>query len=112
MAIPEPRDDNGGSATVTRRIDQAHPTVVYGLLAILMAAVFVPMSFFRLIDDDEGTYLLVSRLGIEGRRPYHDFFYPQTFLLPYVYGAWMRLVGYSWYGPRLPSAFAPIALGV
>src|SRR5438876_5313876 len=112
MAIPEPRDDKGGSATVTTRIDQAHPVVVYGLLAILMAAVFVPMSFFRLIDDDEGTYLLVSRLVIEGRLPYHDFFYPQMFLLPYVYGAWMKLVGYSWYGARLLSAFFSIALGL
>ena len=112
MAIPEPRDDNGGSATVTRRIDQARPTVVYGLLAILMAAVFVPMSFFRLIDDDEGAYLLVSRLVVEGRLPYHDFFYPQMFLLPYVYGAWMKLVGYSWYGARLLSAFFSIALGL
>src|SRR5438128_4509766 len=112
MAIPEPRDDKGGSATVTTRIDQAHPVVVYGLLAILMAAVFVPMSFFRLIDDDEGTYLLVSRLVIEGRLPYHDFFYPQMFLLPYVYGAWMKLVGYSWYGARLLSAVFSVVLGL
>src|SRR3989475_7068713 len=112
MAIPEPRDDKGGSATVTTRIDQAHPAVVYGLLAILMAAVFVPMSFFRLVDGDEGTYLLVSRLVIEGQLPYHDFHYPQMFLLPYVYGAWMKLAGYSWYGARLLSGFFAIALGL
>src|SRR5947199_345829 len=112
MAIPEPRDDNGGSPTVTGRLAQARPPVVYGLLAILMAAVFVPMSFFRLIDDDEGAYLLVSRLVVEGRLPYHDFFYPQMFLLPYVYGAWMKLVSYSWYGARVLSAVFSIALGV
>src|SRR5437773_9235499 len=53
MGIPEPRDDNGGSLTVIRRIDRAHPAVVCGLLAILMAAVFVPMSLFRLVDGDE-----------------------------------------------------------
>src|SRR5437870_13607907 len=100
MAIPEPRDDKGASATVTTRIDEAHPAVVYALLAILMAAVFVPMSFFRLVDGDEGTYLLVSRLVIEGQLPYHDFHYPQLFLLPYVYGAWMKLAGYSRYGAR------------
>src|SRR5439155_1982761 len=93
-------------------IDQARPPVVSGLLAILMAAVFVPMSFFRLIDDDEGAYLLVSRLVVEGRLPYHDFFYPQMFLLPYVYGAWMKLVGYSWYGARLLSAVFSVMLGL
>src|SRR2546427_1800992 len=72
-------------------LDQARPVVVYGLLAIFMAVVFVPMAFFRLADDDEGTYLLVSRLVMHGQIPFHDFFYPQMFLLPYVYGAWMKL---------------------
>src|SRR5437870_10487731 len=105
-------DYNGSSVTVIRRIDQAQPAVVYGLLAILMAAVFVPMSLFRLVDGDEGTYLLVSRLVVEGQLPYHDFYYPQMFLLPYVYGAWMTLVGYSWYGARLLSAAFSVALGL
>jgi dolichyl-phosphate-mannose-protein mannosyltransferase len=106
---------NGGSSgdvTVIRRIDRAHPAVVYGLLAGLLAAVFVPMSLFRLVDGDEGTYLLVSRLVVEGQLPYHDFFYPQMFLLPYVYGAWMKLVGYSWYGARLLSAAFSVILGL
>src|SRR2546422_399810 len=105
-------DYNGSSVTVIRRIDQAQPAVVYGLLAILLAAVFVPMSLYRLVDGDEGTYLLVSRLVVEGQLPYHHFFYPQMFLLPYVYGGWMRLVGYSWYGARLLSAVFSIALGL
>ncbi len=105
-------DYNGSSVTVIRRIDQAQPAVVYGLLAILLAAVFVPMSLYRLVDGDEGTYLLVSRLVVEGQLPYHDFFYPQMFLLPYVYGGWMKLVGYSWYGARLLSAVFSIALGL
>jgi hypothetical protein len=107
MGFPE-----GGIATLIRRIDQARPAVMYGLLAVLLAAVFVPMSLFRLVDGDEGTYLLVSRLALEGQLPYHDFFYPQMFLLPYVYGAWMKLVGYSWYGARLLSALFSIALGL
>src|SRR3989475_9837017 len=105
-------DYNGSSVTVIRRIDQAQPAVVYGLLAILLAAVFVPMSLYRLVDGDEGTSLLVSRLVVEGQLPYHDFFYPQMFLLPYVYGGWMKLVGYSWYGARLLSAVFSIALGL
>src|SRR3989441_11026035 len=70
------------------------------------------MAFFRLADDDEGTYLLVSRLVMHGQIPFHDFFYPQMFLLPYVYGAWMKLVGYSWYGARLLSVIFSIVLGL
>lgn len=34
------------------------------------------------------------------------------FLLPYVYGAWMKLTGLSWYGTRLLSAFLAIGLGL
>src|SRR5438445_2871115 len=93
-------------------LDRARPVVVYGLLAIFMAVVFVPMAFFRLADDDEGTYLLVSRLVMHGQIPFHDFFYPQMFFLPYVYGAWMKLVGYSWYGARLLSAALSVILGL
>src|SRR2546429_7932666 len=111
MGIPGPRDYNG-DVTVIGYIDRARPAVVYGWLAVLLAAVFVPMSLFGLVDGDEGTYLLVSRLLIEGQLPYHDFYYPQMFLLPYVYGAWMTLVGYSWYGARLLSAFFSVMLGL
>src|SRR2546422_5747736 len=111
MGIPGPRVYNGGGVT-GRRIDHVRPAVIYGLLAILMAAVFVPMSLYRIVDGDEGTYLLVSRLVAEGQLPYHDFFYPQMFLLPYAYGAWMKLVGYSWYGARLLSAVFSVMLGL
>src|SRR5207247_11386192 len=111
MGIPGPPVYNGGGVP-GRRIDQVRPAVIYGLLAILMAAVFVPMSLYRIVDGDEGTYLLVSRLVAEGQLPYHDFFYPQMFLLPYVYGAWMKLVGYSWYGARLLSAVFSVLLGL
>src|SRR2546422_3282810 len=111
MGIPGPRVYNGGGVT-GRRIDHVRPAVIYGLLAILMAAVFVPISLFRLVDGDEGTYLLVSRLVAEGQVPYHDYFYPQMFLLPYVYGGWLKLVGYSWYAARVLSACFSIALGL
>jgi 4-amino-4-deoxy-L-arabinose transferase-like glycosyltransferase len=100
------------NVTVSGRLNQAHPAVVYGLLAILMAAVLVPMSVFRIVDGDEGTYLLVSRLVSEGQLLYHDFFYPQMFLLPYVYGGWMKLFGYSWYMARVLSAVFAVALGL
>jgi len=88
------------------------PAVVYLLLALGLATVFVPMSVVRFIDADEGAYLLVSRLVVEGRVLYHDFFYPQMYLLPYLYGSWMMLAGYSWYAARLLSAVFCIGLGL
>jgi hypothetical protein len=90
----------------------SRPQIVYASLAVVLAAVFVPMSLLRFVDADEGTYLLVSRLVSEGQLPYHEFFYPQMYLLPYVYGAWMKLLGYSWYGARLLSAIFCIVLGL
>lgn len=95
------------------RIDQARPVVTSALLLLLLAAVFVPMSHYRLVDGDEGTYLLDSRLVMEGQLLFHDLFWPQMFLTPYIYGVWMKLVvGNSWYGARLLSALASIALGL
>ena len=109
---PEAGKHIGESVTMIGRIEQAHPAVVYGLLAALLAAVFVPMSLFRLVDGDEGTYLLVARLVAEGQLPYHDFYYPQMYLLPYVYGGWMKVVGFSWYAARLLSAVFSVLLGL
>src|SRR5215467_5337627 len=102
----------GKGLTVIGSLEQARPAVIYGLVAALLAAVFVPMSLFRLVDGDEGTYLLVARLVAEGQLPYHDFYYPQMYLLPYVYGGWMKVVGYSWYAARLLSAVFSVLLGL
>jgi len=65
MGIPGSPRYNDGSVTVIRRIHRAHPAVVSGLLAILMAAVPVPISLCRLGDED--TYLLVSPLVTEAQ---------------------------------------------
>src|SRR5438094_1356135 len=102
MGIPGPRVYNGGGVT-GRRIDHVRPAVIYGLLSILMAAVFVPMSLYRIVDGDEATYLLVSRLVAEGQLPYHDFFFQQMFSLPYAYGDSTDLAAYSSYARRLLS---------
>lgn len=90
----------------------SRPEFIYASLALVLAAVFVPMSLLRFVDADEGTYLLVARLVGQGQVPYHDFFYPQMYLLPYVYGLWMTVVGYSWYAARLLSAIFCIVLGL
>jgi hypothetical protein len=87
------------------------PRVFYGGVAILYAAVFIPMGMFRLVDGDEGASLLAARLVMEGKLLYHDFFYAQTPVIPYLYGSWMQLFGYSWYGARLLAALLAIALG-
>jgi hypothetical protein len=77
-----------------------------------LALAFLPMSMLRLVDGDEGTYLLVMRQVLEGVWPFHDVFYPQMFLLPYLYAAWMAVAGTSWFAGRLLSALLTVALGV
>ena len=68
-----------------------------GLVVLGLAGVFVPMAFSRIVDADEGIYLLNSRA--------------QMFLLTYVYASWLKLVGVSWYAGRSLSAIFAIALG-
>jgi hypothetical protein len=91
---------------------RSRPAVAHAALVVVLAGIFVPMSLLRFVDADEGTYLLVSRLVVEGQLPYHDVFYPQMYLLPYVYGLWMKLVGYSWYAARLLSALFCVGVGL
>src|SRR5437867_12980058 len=92
-------DYNGSSVTVIRRIDQAQPAVVYGLLAILLSAVFVPMSRYRLVAEDEGNHLLLSRHVAEDQLPHPDLLFPPIVPLPYLYAHRVHPVGQSWYGP-------------
>lgn len=62
--------------------------VAYGVFSVIH-------SRHRVIDGDEGYYASASRLVAEGKTPYADFFYPQAPILPFVYGAWVKLNGYS-----------------
>jgi hypothetical protein len=55
---------------------------------------FLVMARYRLIDGDEGFYLMASRLVFESRIPYRDFFFTQMPLTPYLYGSWMLVTGY------------------
>src|SRR5919197_378482 len=107
---------DAGAACPDRRLGgerrAARPALVYAALALAAAAVFVPVSLLRFVDADEGAYLLFSRLVVEGRVLYHDFFYPQMYFLPYLYGSWMMLFGYSWYGARLLSAVLCVGLSL
>jgi Dolichyl-phosphate-mannose-protein mannosyltransferase len=81
------------------------------LVFLVQFSIFLAISRFRLVDGDEGFYLLTSRLVTEGKLPYHDFLLTQMPLLPYVYGVWMRFTGMTWLSARLLSAILAAALG-
>lgn len=53
------------------------------------------------LNADEGFYLLASRLVTEGYRPFRDFGFTQTPLLPYANLPWLSLFGFSLTGIRL-----------
>jgi len=78
---------------------------------VVPALVLVPLALVRFVDGDEGVYAYASRLAWHGQLPYRDFFYEQTPLLPYVYGAWIGLTGESWYSLRVLSALLACAVG-
>ena len=63
-------------------------------LALLIFAIEAYLLiFYRQINLDEGWYLWASKLVYEGKVPYRDFAFPQSPLLPYVYGFFQRLWG-------------------
>ena len=78
---------------------------------LLQATFFLFVSQHRFIDGDEGFYLLASRLVMQHKAPYLDFFYTQAPLLPYAYAAWFRFTGISWFAARVFSALQAAVLG-
>lgn len=85
------------------------------LILSLIALVFCPtyLALNRFISPDEGFYAIAAKLvADQGMLPYRDFFYPQSLLFPYIYGAWMQLFGFTWNGARLLSALFTIGTGI
>jgi len=78
---------------------------------LLQAGFFWFVSQHRFIDGDEGFYLLASRLVMQHKIPYLDFFFTQAPLLPYVFALWFKLVGTSWFSARVFSALLTAILG-
>ena len=72
---------------------------------------FLAVARHRLIDGDEGFYLMASRLVFEHKVPYRDFFFTQMPLTPYLYGLWMQIAGRSWMSARFFSAVLAALLG-
>lgn len=93
------------------RLNRTRRFLFTAAVAVVLAAIFFPMATFRLVDGDEGFSIMAAKLINQGQAPYVDFFYQQMFLHPYVYGAWLRVFGVSWYAARYLSACLAILLG-
>lgn len=93
-------------------VARAPACLFYVGVALLLAAVFVPLGLTRLVDADEGIYLVNARQVLDGQLPFHDFHWPQMFVTPYLYAAWMAVFGVGWYSARVFSALLSIALGL
>lgn len=86
---------------------------IHSLAALaLLLIVFGYLSWERLIAADEGFYLGAAKSWIEGKSLYHDFFFPQMPLTPWVYGIWMEVFGTSWKSSRALSAILSAGVGI
>jgi hypothetical protein len=85
-----------------------------GSLVVLLVAhclILFPMGLMRLVDGDEGYYLLAVKLIQQGHLPYHDFFYTQMPLLPYFYALCLAPIGTSWYAARVVTVVLALGIG-
>jgi len=74
-------------------------------------AFFTYVGLHRLVNGDEGFYLMAARLISEHRKLYRDFFFLQMPLTPYVYALWMKLTHQSWISGRVLAALITTLLG-
>ena len=82
------------------------------LSLIILPIYFFYVAFHRLIARDEGFYNIASKLVMEGRAVYQDFFYPQMPLLPSIYALWFKFFGATWESSRIFTAILAIFLGL
>jgi hypothetical protein len=78
----------------------------------LLSATALPMALNRPIDGDEGFFLMAARLFSKGLAPYHDFFFIHGPAIPYLFGAWFRVVGPGWYAARALSGLISVVIGM
>jgi hypothetical protein len=81
------------------------------LLMVVLTAIFWIVARYRVVDLDEGFYLVSSKLAAAGQVPYLDFFFHQSPLVPFVYGAWLKIFGATWASARGLSALMAAAAG-
>jgi hypothetical protein len=81
------------------------PPILWSALLILVAGVVLFSQTWAWFGD-EGFHLLASQLVNSGKKPYLDFFYPQTPLYAYLNAGWMSMFGQTWRSSHLLSALA------
>jgi hypothetical protein len=75
------------------------------IAAVLLGGGLLFYSQTFAFTNDEGFHLLAAQLIDKGRRPYIDFFFPQTPLNTYWNALWMKWLGQTW---RVPHAIAAL----
>ncbi|MFA5134890.1 MAG: hypothetical protein WC505_03845 [Patescibacteria group bacterium] len=81
------------------------------LVTVIQLLFLLTAVLWRIIDGDEGFYILASKLVAGGDVLYRDFFYPQMPLLPYIYGAVDTIAGIGWYSGRILSLCFALCTG-
>lgn len=76
---------------------------IVGSIFVFAAVMGIVHISLGRITGDEGWYLHSARLVVNGKLPYRDFFFTQAPILPYVYGAILKVVGESYYTGRMIS---------
>ncbi|WP_455220743.1 ArnT family glycosyltransferase, partial [Kaarinaea lacus] len=95
--------------TKLNRLDSKQAWVIAILTQTLF---FTGISLIRLVDGDEGYYLMAAKLIAHGQSVYSDFFYPQMPALPYIYAVWFKAFGETWLAGRVLSALFAIFTGL
>jgi hypothetical protein len=85
-----PISETSGSARLSR------PFLLLAGIVTAMAAGLLVYSQTMAYAQDEGFHLLTAQLIAAGKRPYLDFFFPQTSLNAYWNALWFRIFGDTW----------------
>ena len=72
------------------------PRLVIGLLILALTAALMTYAQTLAFAWDEGFHLLSAQLILNGKRPYLDYFFPQTPLNAYWNAMWMYVFGDTW----------------
>jgi hypothetical protein len=99
--------DTPPTAVSEERSQKLSVRPLYAAFAILAAGILV-YSQSMAFHWDEGFHILTAHLIVAGKRPYLDFFFPQTPLNAYWNAAWMGIFGPSWRAVHAVAALATI----
>jgi len=97
---------------IITKLNELDSRQAWTIAILALTPLFIAISLNRLIDGDEGFYLMAAKLITQGRLLYLDFFYPQMPALPYIYATWFKLSGETWIAGRILSALFAIFTGV